>query len=137
LPNLDRERERQQNRAILTNIMAIGFVLFGVCIVVALFDVIRDDMRGTSTTQTTSASVTQMIDALARDGLVTREDHAHDRRSVLITMTPDGKRLFETALRVHHQHIEHALSGISEKERQTLTTLLARVGTGFRSEDTV
>jgi DNA-binding MarR family transcriptional regulator len=82
---------------------------------------------------TTSASVTQMIDALVRDRLVVREEHAQDRRSVLITMTPGGKRVFEAAFRVHHQNIERALGGISNKERQTLTTLLARVGAGFRS----
>jgi DNA-binding MarR family transcriptional regulator len=82
---------------------------------------------------TTSASVTQMVDALVRDGLVVREDHAQDRRSIYITMTAAGKQVFEKAFRVHHQNIERALSGISDKDRQTLTTLLARVGTGFRS----
>jgi DNA-binding MarR family transcriptional regulator len=84
---------------------------------------------------TTSASVTQMIDALVRDGLVSREEHARDRRSVLITMTPEGKRVFEAAFRVHHQSIERALSDISNKDRQTLTTLLARVGSGFRATE--
>jgi DNA-binding MarR family transcriptional regulator len=85
---------------------------------------------------TTSASVTQMIDGLVRDGLVIREEHAQDRRSVVITMTPEGKRVFEAAFRVHHQNIELALEDISDSERQTLTKLLARVGAGFRSATT-
>jgi DNA-binding MarR family transcriptional regulator len=84
----------------------------------------------------TSASVTQMLNTLVREGLVIREDHTQDKRSVVITMTSEGKRVFEAAFRVHHKNIELALEGISDKERQTLTKLLARVGGGFRSATT-
>jgi DNA-binding MarR family transcriptional regulator len=41
------------------------------------------------------ASVTSAVDRLERDGLVTRERAAGDRRRVLVELTPDGRELCE------------------------------------------
>lgn len=45
--------------------------------------------------QITTASVTELVDRLQRDALVSRSPHPTDRRKLLITLTPDGVRKSE------------------------------------------
>ena len=40
-------------------------------------------------------TMTRLVAALARDGLVTREPHPDDRRQVVLRATPAGRRLLE------------------------------------------
>jgi DNA-binding MarR family transcriptional regulator len=42
--------------------------------------------------QITTASVTELVDRLQRNGLVARIPHPTDRRKLLVTLTPDGER---------------------------------------------
>ena len=43
--------------------------------------------------QITTASVTELVDRLQRDDLVSRLPHPTDRRKLLVTLTPDGERV--------------------------------------------
>ncbi len=76
----------------------------------------------------TSGSATAAIDRLAGKGLVRRADDPEDRRARIVHLTPKGKNLIEAAFRIHEHDMEAAVSALSPAERQTLITLLKRVG---------
>ena len=77
----------------------------------------------------TSGSMTTAIDRLEARGLVTRADHATDRRAWVIHLTPKGRTLISKVFAGHEQAMERAMRGLSNSERATLTDLLRRLGT--------
>jgi MarR family transcriptional regulator, 2-MHQ and catechol-resistance regulon repressor len=77
----------------------------------------------------TSGSMTIAIDRLEKRGLVTRADHATDRRAWVIHLTPEGKTLISRVFAGHEQAMERAMRGLARSERATLTELLRRLGT--------
>jgi MarR family transcriptional regulator, 2-MHQ and catechol-resistance regulon repressor len=77
----------------------------------------------------TSGSMTTAIDRLERRRLVTRADHATDRRAWVIHLTPEGKALITRVFARHEEAMEQAIQGLSKSERVTLTDLLRRLGT--------
>jgi DNA-binding MarR family transcriptional regulator len=56
----------------------------------------------------TPRAVTGLVDALAADGLVTREPHPTDRRATLVTLTSRGKTLV-AQLKRDHERLARAL----------------------------
>lgn len=56
----------------------------------------------------TPRAVTGLVDALAEDGLVTREPHPGDRRATLVTLTARGEALV-TQLKLDHKALAGAL----------------------------
>jgi MarR family transcriptional regulator, 2-MHQ and catechol-resistance regulon repressor len=77
----------------------------------------------------TSGSMTTAIDRLEARGLVTRADHATDRRAWVIHLTSEGKALISRVFAGHEEAMERAMRGLSKAERATLTDLLKRLGT--------
>ena len=77
----------------------------------------------------TSGSMTTAIDRLEDRRLVTRTDHATDRRAWVIHLTPEGKALISKVFAGHEQAMDRAMRGLSKTERATLTDLLKRLGT--------
>ena len=77
----------------------------------------------------TSGAMTTAIDRLETRGLVTRADHATDRRAWVIQLTPEGRTLISKVFAGHEQAMERAMRGLSKSERATLTDLLKRLGT--------
>src|SRR4051794_2399114 len=77
----------------------------------------------------TSGSMTTAIDRLETRGLVTRADHATDRRAWVIHLTPVGRTLILKVFAGHEQAMDRAMRGLSKSERATLTDLLKRLGT--------
>ena len=80
---------------------------------------------------TSNATVTSMVGALERDGLVARRAHEIDGRSTVVTLTPAGKALMDDAIPVHHSNWATALADLSIAEREQLADLIIRAGTGF------
>jgi DNA-binding MarR family transcriptional regulator len=68
-----------------------------------------------------------MVDTLERQGLVRREANLKDRRSINVTLTPEGKRLFERMVPVGYEISQKALSCLDDDEVVVLKTLLRRV----------
>lgn len=73
------------------------------------------------------SSLGRLLEELAEQGLVKRESAPDDRRALLVRRTPAGKRCFEAALPVVHEHYRRLLRGISEDEFNVLMGLLRRI----------
>ena len=73
------------------------------------------------------ATVTGVLDTLAKRGLVRREPHPSDRRMVLVHLTKAGSRMADKVRRVVHQAEAEWMRSLSEPERAQLTDLLGKV----------
>lgn len=77
----------------------------------------------------TSGSISIAIDRLQEKGLVERKDDPADRRSRIVHLTAQGRKLIECAFTEHAAAMEHATSGLSRTERATAIRLLKKLGT--------
>ena len=74
----------------------------------------------------TRAHVTRLVDGLERDGLVARSASEHDRRTILVHITPAGRQRLEAAVPHHVAHLSRLLAELSSDEKSLLIHLLAR-----------
>jgi MarR family 2-MHQ and catechol resistance regulon transcriptional repressor len=74
-----------------------------------------------------TASMTSLVDTLERRGLVRRIPHREDRRKVLIDITDEGRSIVDTLLPVMHAANREAVEPLTERERDSLVTLLAKL----------
>ncbi len=72
-------------------------------------------------------TVTPMVDDLASAGLVTRRADPDDRRSLLVALTPAGRRLLDRLDTARRQSAEDIFGALSERERKELFVLLGRL----------
>jgi MarR family transcriptional regulator, 2-MHQ and catechol-resistance regulon repressor len=84
----------------------------------------------------TSGSATTAIDRLESRGLVRREVQAGDRRTRVVHLTPDGRRMIEDAFVRHSADIEVATAGLTERERAAAIRLLRKLGKSAEAEAT-
>jgi DNA-binding MarR family transcriptional regulator len=80
-------------------------------------------------------SVTDTVDALERDGLVTRIDDEHDRRARIVSLTAAGRAAFETAQIVRLKAMDEIFGSLSASDRDTLAALLSTIRTSLASGD--
>lgn len=78
------------------------------------------------------SNITQLVDRLEADGLVSREADPSDRRSRLAVMTAAGREARETGTRIQEEAERTLLSGFSDAERQQLAVLVAKLEQGAR-----
>ena len=78
----------------------------------------------------TRATVSGLMAALERDGLVTSAECSDDRRSVLAGLTRKGEAVVEKAIEGNKVKLRTVFGGMSPDELTTLTTLLERVRQG-------
>src|SRR5882762_8507287 len=76
----------------------------------------------------TSGSVSVAIDRLERKGLVERKNHPADRRTRVVHLTDQGRKLIQRAFAEHAAAMEQAASGLSRRERALLIPLLKKLG---------
>ena len=74
----------------------------------------------------TSGSMSLRIDALEREGLVSRLPDKDDRRSVFVTLAPKGLSLIEKIIPEHLMNESALLSGLSKAECEQLKSLLRK-----------
>lgn len=81
---------------------------------------------GTLATQThvTSGTMTTRVDRLLERGFVTRLPDEHDRRGVLVALTPAGQHAVDGALKDLLEREKTALKGIDPPEQEQLVDLL-------------
>ena len=76
----------------------------------------------------TPRSVTEVADALIREGLVDRQLDPSDRRAMILELTDSGRELAHEISRCRRAHTDHLLSGaLSKDEEATLVELLGKV----------
>ncbi len=73
------------------------------------------------------SNITQLVDRLVADGLVSRAADPHDRRSRLAVMTSAGREACETGTRIQQQAEQALLSELSPAERRQLAVLMAKL----------
>lgn len=74
-----------------------------------------------------AATATELVDALARDGLVSRAPDPHDRRAVLIDLTPAGREMAATTRARKHRVLESAFDQLDDDQVDQLRVLLDRL----------
>lgn len=89
-------------------------------------------------TMSSAATVTNRLSALQARDLLTRHPDPQNRREVIVTLTPKGKKLVDEVVEGHLATEELQLQALSADERETLASLLqALLATnGDRSDKT-
>lgn len=67
-----------------------------------------------------NGNVTAIVQSLLRDGHVVTSPHPTDGRSLIVRMTPAGRRHFCEMSTAHHGWIEDLFSSLGEDERDAL-----------------
>jgi DNA-binding MarR family transcriptional regulator len=74
-----------------------------------------------------SPTATRMVDVLLARDLVTRVEDPTDRRAVLISLTPGGRRALQTKLREYDSIRRRIAAALEPDERRVAADLLARI----------
>ena len=72
-------------------------------------------------------TATFMVDSLQQEGIVTRERDPSDRRKVMVTLTPKGKKFRKDFLAHRHRIARRIFAHISSTEQDRLQQALATV----------
>jgi DNA-binding MarR family transcriptional regulator len=78
-----------------------------------------------------SGGMTNLLDRLEGDGLVRRGSDPNDRRSVVVTLTPKGRKAIDRAVAAEAAREAELLEALTPGERKELNDLLRRVMRGF------
>jgi DNA-binding MarR family transcriptional regulator len=68
----------------------------------------------------TGGNVTGLTDELEREGVVQRSASPEDRRAWIVSLTPKGRRSFETMAKAHEEWLLEMFSGLDAKAVQQL-----------------
>ncbi len=78
-----------------------------------------------------SGGMTNLLDRLETDGLIRRGSDPSDRRSVLVILTPKGRKVIDRAVGAEAAREFDLLEPLSPGERKELNDLLRRVTRSF------
>lgn len=81
----------------------------------------------------TRSTVTGLLDGLERDGLIQRQAHPTDRRSLTVVLSDEGKALSSTVFEEHTSWLKTLFGTLDNDERGLLHGLLQKA---FRQTDT-
>jgi DNA-binding MarR family transcriptional regulator len=71
-----------------------------------------------------NGNVTQLVQRLAKDGLVGITPSPEDRRASIVRLTPEGRAEFATLAAAHHDWVDALLAGMDAAEREILYSAL-------------
>ena len=74
-----------------------------------------------------SGGTTARLDRLERSGFVERRPDPHDRRAVVVRLTPSGRRTVDTALEAGLARQQELLAHLPAARQRTLSALLREV----------
>jgi DNA-binding MarR family transcriptional regulator len=80
------------------------------------------------------SNATRVCDRLVNAGLLDRRRATADRRQVVLSLTPAGERLVETAMSWRRGRVERAMARMTPEERSGLTAALARFAEAVEAE---
>lgn len=81
----------------------------------------------------TPGSISVAVDRLEERGLVIRKPCATDRRIHVVHLTREGESVIRKAFAHHQSEMEHLFTELSSEERETLITLLKKLGKAVES----
>lgn len=70
-----------------------------------------------------SSAIAQLTDRLAEAGCIKREDNLRDRRSVLLSLTPKGDRVFSRVHKAHMEKMHELIALMPAKDLKELTRI--------------
>ncbi len=73
------------------------------------------------------SNVTQLVERLESDGLVSRETDASDKRSRLAVLTDAGRKAREEGARVQREAEQELFAPLSDDDREHLTTIIEKL----------
>jgi DNA-binding MarR family transcriptional regulator len=76
----------------------------------------------------TRATMTGLLDGLEREGLVSRELVAEDRRMLDVKLVAKGRRFLEETMPGYFKLIRRVMRGLSEREKEAMIDLLTKLG---------
>lgn len=76
-------------------------------------------------------SVTETVDGLERDGLVTRTEDPNDRRARIVALTDSGQTASQTAMTVRKKVMNQIFGVLEPAERAQLYSLLTTIRTNL------
>ncbi|MDN5786492.1 MarR family winged helix-turn-helix transcriptional regulator [Pseudorhodobacter sp.] len=74
-----------------------------------------------------NGNATAVVDRLEKDGLAKRTPLASDRRTVQVTLTEAGLRVFESVAIGHESEVNTVFSSLTEAEIEVLTGVLKKL----------
>jgi len=74
-----------------------------------------------------SAGITSRLDRLERAGYVKRNRHPKDRRGVLVSLTPAGRKVFEQAFAADLEGEKDLLAPLTRADQRSLVSLLRKL----------
>lgn len=75
-----------------------------------------------------NSSMTYVLENLLKKGFIKREKNKRDKRISVISLTEDGRLIFEKVYANHFKHMKKIFNHFSEKEEKQLQNLLKKVG---------
>jgi MarR family 2-MHQ and catechol resistance regulon transcriptional repressor len=75
-----------------------------------------------------SGSMTAAVDRLEKKGLIKRGPAPNDRRAKVLHLTPEGRRVVESAFSRHAGELESAMAVLNPNEKRQLYALLKKLG---------
>ena len=79
-----------------------------------------------------NGNVTGLVERLVSLNLVERKPAPNDRRAMIVTLTPDGRRTFRSLARTHEGWIAEIFADLTQTEIDTLMKLLAKTKNSAR-----
>ena len=118
--------EVDRRRRVLADLSPSGFEAL------AVLDGADDPLTGTEIAShllVTTASITSLLDTLARRGYIERRPHPVDRRKTLISITDSGRELVDAMLPTVHTAATQLLDGLSHNELETFISVCTHLRT--------
>ncbi len=73
-----------------------------------------------------NGNVTTVVDRLEADGMVERRPSEADRRTVFVSLTPQGLQHFEVLAREHEAEVAKIFAGLDDADVDALTEIMKR-----------
>jgi DNA-binding MarR family transcriptional regulator len=73
------------------------------------------------------ANITTLIDRMEKANLVIRTSVSNDRRTNIIKLTANGKKLFAKAEPLYAQQVKEMMTGFNQAEQKNIISLLEKV----------
>jgi DNA-binding MarR family transcriptional regulator len=81
----------------------------------------------------TKGTLTGVVDRLEAQRLVRRSASAEDGRSMIVSLTPAGARLFDKAFAAHLDHLRRALGNLAPTQLQRIESALRGLREAFEA----